>query len=172
MANVHDVSRLALLQRGGIFSLVIEMINSGCNDRACSISLLMLKTITERTKVTLPPLEIKPEVDFLRDGGRGIICTWGSLLHVTTEELMPYCSAFAAVTFMLPLCATSRYIGRCPESYEEILRKLVPRATHMPTNMSIAIYICILDTVKKFQSSYLTPFFTMSQNWLIMANRA
>lgn len=159
LAHMHDVSRLALLQKGGIFSLVIEMTNSGCNHRACSISLLMLKTITEQTKVTPPPLEIKPEVDFLRDGGRGIICTQGSLLHVTMEKLMPYCSVFAVVTFMLPLCATSPYIGRCPESFEEILRKLVPRATHMPTSMSIAMYICILDTVKKISEFLFNTIF-------------
>lgn len=57
---------------------------------------------------------------------------------------------FVAVMFMLSLCTRLPYRGQCPESYREILRKLVARATHMTPNMSIAINTYILDTVKNF----------------------
>jgi hypothetical protein len=84
---------------------------------------------------------------------------------VNIEELMPYCMAFVAIMF---ICTRLPYIEQCSESYGKMPRKLVAKDTHMPTNMTTAVYICILDTVKKFQGSYLIPILEL----LIIANIA
>lgn len=78
----------------------------------------------------------------LRAGGRGIIYTWGRLLHVTVEELRPSCPAFVAGMFMLPLCATLPHIGQSRKLWGEIEETSAQSHTyaHKHVNCDISLY--------------------------------